>query len=140
MSHIQSDDQIQFMFEFRTFNKLSVPARLYGITLTYDSISNLPKELVLSLSDTNTAQNIYGFRQTKLFENLSYLTIEIYNKANDTILLSQTSLNSTHGYFQYFTTSWQNGIGPNLVGLKRRFVCTTALPQIDINIRIFKGR
>lgn len=140
LNHIQADDQIQFMFEFRTFNKLSVPARLYGITLTYDSISNLPKELVLSLSDTNTSQSIYGFRQTKLFENLSYLTIEIYNKANDTILLSQTSLNSTHGYFQYFTTSWQNGIGPNLVGLKRRFVCTTALPQIDINIRIFKGR
>ena len=95
---------------------------------------------VLSLSDTNTSQSIYGFRQTKLFENLSYLTIEIYNKANDTILLSQNSLNSTHGYFQYFTSSWQNGIGPNLIGLRRRFVCTSALPQVDINIRIFKGR
>jgi hypothetical protein len=140
MSHIQPDDQIQFMFEFRTFNKFSVPARLYGITLTYDSISNLPKELVLSLSDTNIAQNIYGFRQTKLFDNLNYLTIEIYNKTNDNILLSQNSLSSTHGYFQYFTSSWQNGIGPNLVGLRRRFVCTSALPQVDINIRIFKGR
>ena len=140
MSHIQSDDQIQFMFEFRTFNKISVPARLHGITLTYDSANNLPKELVLSLSDTNTAQNIYGFRQTKLFDNLNYLAIEIYNKSNDNILLSQNSLSSTHGYFQYFTSSWQNGIGPNLIGLRRRFVCTSALPQIDINIRIFKGR
>ena len=105
----------------------------------YDTYESLPKELTFSFSDTNLNSNIIGFKQKYLFDNLVYFVFECYDKEKDYLVFTQNSFESTYGYFQYFTNQWVNGIGPNIIGTRRRFVITTNLPTSSINVKIYKG-
>ena len=139
MSAVQPSDNIQFMFEFKIMKKIMVFARLYSLSLSYETDEYLPKELTFSLQDTDLNNNIIGFKQKFLFESLNYLAIEIYDKQNDYLIFKQLSTESTYGYFQYYNNGWVNGIGANIIGTRRRFVVTSSMPVTSYNIKIYRG-
>jgi len=109
------------------------------LNLKYDTNENLPKELTFSLQDTDLNNNTIGFKQKFLFESLNYLAIEIYNKQNDNLIFKQLSTESTFGNFQYYNNGWVNGIGANIIGIRRRFVVTSSMPNTTYNIKIYRG-
>jgi hypothetical protein len=139
LTNIQPADYIQFMFEFKIFKKIMIASRLYSLSLSYDTNENLPKELTFSLQDTDLNNNTIGFKQKFLFESLNYLAIEIYNKQNDNLIFKQLSTESTFGNFQYYNNGWVNGIGANIIGIRRRFVVTSSMPNTTYNIKIYRG-
>lgn len=139
ISSIAPVDELQLMFEFKIIKKTAITARLYSLSIMYDTYESLPKELTFSFSDTNLNSNIIGFKQKYLFDNLVYFVFECYDKDKDYLLFTQNSFETTYGYFQYFTNQWVNGIGPNIIGTRRRFVITTNLPTSSINVKIYKG-
>lgn len=139
LTNIQTADYIQFMFEFKIFKKIMIGSRLYSLSLSYDTNENLPKELTFSLQDTDLNNNIIGFKQKFLFESLNYLAIEIYDKQNDNLIFKQLSTESTFGNFQYYNNGWVNGIGANIIGIRRRFVITSSMPNTTYNIKIYRG-
>jgi hypothetical protein len=119
--------------------KIMIFARLYSLSLSYETDEYLPKELTFSLQDTDLNNNIIGFKQKFLFESLNYLAIEIYDKQNDYLIFKQLSTESTYGYFQYYNNAWINGIGANIIGTRRRFVVTSSMPTASYNIKIYRG-
>ena len=139
LTNIQAADYIQFMFEFKIFKKIMIGSRLYSLSLSYDTNENLPKELTFSLQDTDLNNNIIGFKQKFLFESLNYLAIEVYNKQNDNLIFKQLSTESTFGNFQYYNNGWVNGIGANIIGIRRRFVINSSMPNTTYNIKIYRG-
>ncbi len=139
ISSIPPIDELQLMFEFKIIKKTAITARLYSLSIMYDTYENLPKELTFSFSDTNLNSNIIGFKQKYLFDSLVYFVFECYDKEKDYLIFTQNSFETTYGYFQYFTNQWVNGIGPNIIGTRRRFVITTSLPTSSINVKIYKG-
>lgn len=139
MSAIQPADYIQFMFEFKVMKKIMVFARLYSLSMSYETDEYLPKELTFNLQDTDLNNNVIGFKQKFLFESLNYLAIEIYDKQNDNLIFKQLSTETTFGNFQYYNNGWVNGIGANIIGTRRRFVVTASMPNTSYNIKIYRG-
>ena len=132
--------EIQFKFEFETMHGFLIPARLYNLIVTYDEDDNILPELEWNLNDSNLNDGTVGFSQNTAFSaSVPNFSIEYYRSDTDALVLSQNSLGSTNGTFQWFSGSvWTgslapNGLGPNTVGTRRRFVPTAGLPA-NVNV------
>lgn len=132
--------EIQFKFTFHTIGITCIPARIHSLAVLYDVDANLLPELEWNLNDSDLANGTVGFTQSELFTgSVPNFTIDYYRSDTDALVLSQESTTGTNGIFEWFSGSvWTgsfvpNGIGPNEVGTRRRFVPTAGLPA-NVNV------
>jgi hypothetical protein len=137
ISGVKPKDQIQFMFEFRILGVYCTPSRIYGLSITYDVDDELPIEFEWNLNDCDNTNAILGFEQTSLVTNFNQFNISFYQSSNDVKVFNASSAENINGNFQYFNGStWINGVGPNAVGTRRRFVSLHKFPSEDIYAKI----
>jgi hypothetical protein len=140
LGFLDGSSQIQFKFTFGLFKSTTVPARLHSLVVTYDTDDNILPELEWNLNDSALNDGTIGFSQNALFSgSVPNFNIEYYRSDTNTLVLSQNSLGTTNGTFQWFSGSvWTgslapNDLGPNTVGTRRRFVPTVGLPA-NVNV------
>jgi hypothetical protein len=133
-------DAIQFRFIFNMLGASCVPARIHGFSVTYDADLNILPQLEWNLNDSNLADGTVGFTQNAVFSGSTpNMTVNYYRSDTAALVLSQNSLGTTNGTFQWYSGSlWTgslvpNGLGPNEVGTRRRFVPSAGLPA-NINV------
>jgi hypothetical protein len=106
-----SSSSIQFRFTFRTAGVYSVPTKIYGITILYDS-NGIPKSITNyepSLSETNKASQIFSWRQRTLFNTtIPNLKINIYDTSNNSLLLEDSTILNNYGYWEYSSDNGDN--------------------------------
>lgn len=106
-----SSSSIQFKLTFRTIGLYSIPNRIKGIVLSYDS--PIPLSIPFyepSLKFTDKSSQIFSWRQDSLFnQTIPNLNIDIYDSSNN-LLLSDSVSGSTSGIWQY---SNDNGLNWN---------------------------
>jgi len=98
-----SSNSIQFKLTFRTAGLYTIPCRIKGIILSYQS-NDIPKSLPFydpSLKFTDKTSNIFSWRQNSEFTNtIPNLNINIYDTSNN-LLLSDSVSGSTSGIWEY---------------------------------------
>jgi len=98
-----SSNSIQFKLTFRTAGLYTIPCRIKGIILSYQS-NDIPTSLPFydpSLKFTDKTSNIFSWRQNSEFTNtIPNLNINIYDTSNN-LLLSDSVSGSTSGIWQY---------------------------------------
>lgn len=132
--------EIQFRFLFNVMTGIGIPAKIYGLSVTYESDPDILPEFEWNLNDSNTSTGAVGFSQHALLSaSVPNLQIDYYRSDTSALVLSQVSTGATNGNFQWFSGSvWTsslapNGLGPNTIGTRRRFVPTAGLPA-SINV------
>lgn len=140
LSYLGSPTTVQFKFEFRTISDISIPARIHNMAVVYETDDNILPELEWNLNDSNLNDGTIGFSQNALFSaSVPNFVIEYYRSDTNTLVLTQNSLGTTNGTFQWLSASvWtgslvSNNLGPNTVGTRRRFVPTVGLPA-NVNV------
>lgn len=121
---------VQFSFLFRTAGVIMMPSRILSLALIYEKENALPSQYQWNFADFNLANGTFAWKQQSLFgATLTTHTINIYRSDNDLLALTQASTGTTNGNFQYWNgTTWVNGLGPDTVGTRRRFVPSGSLP------------
>jgi hypothetical protein len=98
-----SSNSIQFKLTFRTAGLYTIPCRIKGIILSYQS-NGIPTSLPFydpSLKFTDKTSNIFSWRQNSEFTNtIPNLNINIYDTSNN-LLLSDSVSGSTSGIWEY---------------------------------------
>jgi hypothetical protein len=98
-----NSNSIQFKLTFRTAGLYTIPCRIKGIILSYQS-NYLPLSSPYydpSLKFTDKTSNIFSWRQnTEFINQLPELAIDVYNTSNS-LLLSDTVNTSTNGIWEY---------------------------------------
>jgi hypothetical protein len=130
MRTIEPTNEIQFGLAFRTMGDICIPGRVTSLALVYEAADALPDEYQWNLGDSSIIDGTFGFTQVNLFNEWPLVhTIRIFRADNNTLALEQTSETITFGEFEYWNGSiWISGLGPNTVGLRRRFRPTSSLP------------
>lgn len=137
MSFITPKDDIQFMFEFRVLGRASVPNRIYGLSISYFVDEDLPTGFDWNLYDSNSSSSIIGFEQTRVLNTLGNFKITYYLSESDEEVFTAYSTENINGSFQYWNgSSWINGVGPNMLGTRRRFTASHYLPSTDVYAKI----
>ena len=137
MSFITPKDNIQFMFEFRVLGRASVPNRIYGLSISYFVDEDLPTGFEWNLYDSNSSSSIIGFEQTSVLNTLGNFKITYYLSESDEEVFTAYSTENINGSFQYWNgSSWINGVGPNMLGTRRRFAASHYLPSTDVYAKI----
>ena len=98
-----SSNSIQFKLTFRTAGLYTMPCRIKGIILSYQS-NYLPLSSPYydpSLKFTDKTSNIFSWRQnTEFVTQLPELTIDVFDTSNN-LLLTDSVNNSTNGIWEY---------------------------------------
>lgn len=138
LSGLATPAEIQFCFEFRTQGLVMMPARILSLALVYETFDDLPSQYMWNFADFSSANGTFAWIQTATFAAITTHTIEIYRADTNQLVLTQTSNTSTNGVFQYWTGSvWSNGLGPNTINTRRRFVPSGSLPGgIDLYAKV----
>jgi len=138
LSGVLPASTIQFGFQFRTAGTIMLPARILSLGLVYETADSLPAQYRWNFSDFSAVTGTFAWIQYALFGTLGTHTIEIYRADTNALLLTQASTGTTNGNFQYWDGStWVNGLGPNTVNTRRRFVPSASLPaNIDLYAKI----
>ena len=136
LSGISHNGKLQIGFDFNTFGTSCYSTQILGFCITYENYDTIPYELEWDIETSDIANGIVGFYQSAVFSpSLPTLVIRYHNSSNDIILFEQSSDLTSNGFFQYFDgISWVNGLGPNTIGTKRRFMPTSGLPN---NTRLY---
>lgn len=131
LSGIAAASAIQFKFEFKIFSATCIPGRIFGLTVVYDTASDILSELRWNIDDSSTTDGTVGFIQTTSFSTLpTVLQIDYYRSDTNANVLTQLSSSTTNGVFEYYNGStWVAGLGSNTVGVRRRFRPTAGLPN-----------
>lgn len=98
-----SSESIQFKLTFRTIGLYTIPCRIKGIVLSYQS-NYIPTSIPFydpSLKFTDKTSNIFSWRQNSEFINtIPNLNINIYDTSNN-LLLNDSVSGSTSGIWEY---------------------------------------
>lgn len=139
MSGVLPAAEIQFAFLFRTAGVIMLPARVLSLALIYETDDALPSQYQWYYPDYDAATGTFAWIQDVLFgSSLTTHTINIYRADTDALVLTQASTGSTNGNFQYWNgTAWTNGLGPDTIDTRRRFVPSGSLPGgVDLYAKI----
>ena len=139
LSGLGTPSSIQFAFQFRTAGVIMLPARVLSLALIYETDDALPSQYQWNLADTDESNGTFAWVQATLFGATPGLhTINIYRADTNVLVLTQVSSGTTNGDFQYWNGSaWDNGIGADTVGRRRRFVPTGSLPSgVDLYAKL----
>jgi hypothetical protein len=131
--------QIQFAIAFKIIGLTMLPSRIMAIEVTWDDL-DLPDEFDWKLGDSSDTNGTIGFIQTSLFaSSVPALQIDYYRSDTNALVLSQASSGTTNGTFEYWNGSaFVAGLGTNTVGLRRRFVPSSGLPNTQVYATIKK--
>jgi hypothetical protein len=136
ISYIKPQEFIQFMLEFKTMGTTCIPARISSIGFTYEESDYLPSEFEWNLNDSNNDLAIYGFEQKSLI-SFSKITISLYDINTDFKVFETTNEENNKGTFEYWNgSSWIEGLGPNIVGTRRRFTISQYINITDVYAKI----
>lgn len=127
--------QIQFAIEFHTFGDFCIYPRVNSLCLVYEDDKAIPDEFQWNFGDSNIIDATFGFIQRSLVSPWpGGFRIKMYRSDINSLVLEQTSDDDLLGVFQYWDgTSWEDGVGPNTIGTRRRFVPSNSLPGgVDI--------
>ena len=129
LSGLAATGLVQFMFEFKIFGSVMIPARLLGLNVTFET-SDFPPEVVAYINDTDENNSIVGFIQEAVFSpSVPNFNISFYQASDNAILQSQDSTNTSNGVFEFWNgTVWVAGLGTNTIGTRRRYRATVGLP------------
>ena len=139
LSGLGTPSSVQFAFQFRTAGVIMLPARVLSLALIYETDDALPSQYQWNLADTDESNGTFAWVQATLFGATPGLhTIDIYRADTNVLVLTQVSSGTTNGNFQYWNGSaWDNGIGADTVGRRRRFVPTGSLPSgVDLYAKL----
>lgn len=139
LSGVSTASNIQFAFTFRTAGVIMLPARVLSLAVLYETDDALPSQYQWNAADLDESNGTFAWVQVALFGATPGVhTIDIYRSDTNALVLTQASSGTTNGNFQYWNGSaWDNGIGGDTVGLRRRFVPTGSLPSgVDLYARI----
>jgi len=109
-----SATEIQFAFIFKIIGTTCIPSRILGFILTYeDNMTDSHYEP--SVSNTSIQNNTFAFRQkTEWGSNIPDMRIRIFNIANSSTVLDDTTVLSSNGTWEYSDdegvtwNSWDN--------------------------------
>ena len=97
----------------------------------------MPSGFEWNLYDSNNTNSTIGFEQSNTLPSLNSLKITYYVSESDEEVFTAYSTENINGSFQYWNgTAWVSGVGPNMLGTRRRFVPSNALPNIDVYAKI----
>ena len=97
----------------------------------------MPTGFEWNLYDSNSSSSIIGFEQTSVLNTLGNLKITYYLSESDEEVFTAYSTENINGSFQYWNgSSWINGVGPNMLGARRRFTASHYLPSTDVYAKI----
>jgi hypothetical protein len=103
-----SGSEIQFMFSFKTIGETCVPARIMGLTLTYED-NNTDSHYTPSVGNSSISTNIFAYRQSILWGgSIPNLRIRLYNAVTGSLLIDDDIISSSFGGFQYSTDNGSN--------------------------------
>lgn len=128
LTAITPSGEIQVRIEFRMLGFHALPARVFSVSVIYDTDDFLPAELEWNLSDSDDDGTV-GFTQLEPFGATPTFTIRYFRSDTDNLVFVQDSTSTTNGVFEYWDGSaWVAGIGPDTAGTRRRFRPTSGLP------------
>lgn len=130
-----SGTEIQFSFRFRTIGNYCIPARICGISLTYED-SSTDSHYTPSVNYSSISSNIFAYRQNTLWSStIPTLRIRLYNASSGALLLDDYTNTNTYGTFQYSTdginwNSWSTSA--DAVGNYIRYTATSLPGSVKI--------
>jgi len=131
LSDIKATDKCQFRFEFVMMAHSAIPRKIFNLDLFYETKNIISPEFKWNLSDSSTLYNVVGFKQKELYkkdyvlyESEPLVVIEAKDAITGNIIYTQRSDDNTYGQFQYYNNSWINGIGPQAIEKRMRYVNT----------------
>lgn len=108
LSGLSGASAIQFLIESKTLGSNSIPAKFYGINLSYeDNTTDSHYALSVSKSDLNNKRFAFWFK-TAFGGTVPTLTIRLYDADTGGVLLTDNTATPTLGTFEKTTdgTSW----------------------------------
>lgn len=98
-----SGTEIQFQFRFRTIGNYCIPARILGLSLTYED-STTDSHYTPSVNFSSISSRIFAYRQEILWSStIPTLRIRLFNAVSGALLLDDYTNTNTFGTFQYST-------------------------------------
>ena len=96
-----SASEIQFLFIFKIIGSTCIPARVMGLTLTYED-NNTDSHYEPSVANSSITNRIFSYRQGTLWSGtIPNLRIRIYNAATGALVLDDNITASGFGDFEY---------------------------------------
>jgi hypothetical protein len=131
LSSLGVTDFIQFGVKFRRNSELKL------LSLIYEDSDPIPSQFYIYHDDCSTDSGTIGFIQKSMINKSPIvLKISYLRYDNDAQVFEQDSLSNTFGKFQWLSSStWVDGVGGDVLDLRRRFVPHT-VPPIQIYPRI----
>jgi hypothetical protein len=109
--------------------KSCLTGRVTNLAVLYETSDSIPGQFEWSLNDSSSADGTVGFTQISSYGHTPAFTINYYRRSDDTLVLTDTSAGNVNGQFQYHNGStWANGVGSDLAGVRRRYVPSSGLP------------
>ena len=131
-----SGTEIQFSFRFRTIGNYCIPARISGISLTYED-STTDSHYTPSVNFSSISNRIFAYRQNILWSStIPTLRIRLYNASSGALLLDDYTNTNTFGTFEYSTddgVNWNSwSTSADLVGNYIRYTATSLPSGVKI--------
>lgn len=128
---------IQFRVGLKTIGNSLYPNRVYAIGVNYENTTDLPSYLNWNFSDSESSTGVVGFIQNYYYGSVPNLRIDYFDAATNVNILTQTSVASTNGTFQFWNGSgWTLGIGSDLINQRRKFEPSIALGFSSYYVRL----
>lgn len=104
---------IQFMFIFKILGTTCIPARIMGLTMTYED-NTTDSHYEPSVGNSSVTNRIFAYRQgTSWGSNIPDLRIRLYNAVTGVLVLDDSVLASAYGAFEYSTDGGSNWLAWN---------------------------
>lgn len=130
LSSFAGANAIQLMFEFRTFSKQCLPARILNVCVVWESSAYIPGWLEWNVNDDDLTNGTVGFTEITTNGSVPNFQIDYYREDTNANVLTQQSTGTTNGVFEQWNGSlWVAGTGSDTVGQRRRFRPTAGLPS-----------
>jgi len=96
-----SASEIQFLFTFKIFGTTCIPARIMGLTLTYED-NTTDSHYEPSVANSSVTNRIFAYRQGTLWSSIiPNLRIRLYNAETGSLVLDDDIVSSGFGTFEY---------------------------------------
>ncbi len=103
LSSVSGAPAIQFMFEFRIIGPMSLSAKIYAFSVTYEDDST-DDHFRFSMDRSSSVNNLFVWKFVKGFgTNVPALAVKLYDAVTNTLLLKDFTTNGSYGVWQKST-------------------------------------
>lgn len=105
LSSFGAANSIQFKFTFKIIGSFCIPARIMGLSVTYED-NTTDSHYEPSIANSNITSNIFAYRQSTLWNtNIPNMRIQLFNATTGASILDDNVTASAYGTFQYSTNN-----------------------------------